>query len=141
VYGVDQDDLQASVRALLATRAARIAVGEAGLEGALCRALAGDAFIGGVVEPPPAYSAHPLDAESQTVLLAQRARELYGAPVALAATVLPNGNQRYRITACLLEPAAQHVSSEEHSTSAADAPRRAVLLAMQMARQRFLGGP
>jgi nicotinamide-nucleotide amidase len=141
VYGVDQDDLQASVRSLLANRGVRIVVSEAGLEGALCRALTGDAFIGGMVEPPPALGVQPVDVESWTVLLAQRAREIYAAPVALAATVLPTGNQRFRITVCLLEDTAQHVSSEEHRTAQADAPRRAVLLAMQIARQRFLGGP
>jgi nicotinamide-nucleotide amidase len=138
IYGVDQEDLATTVRDLIEKRSARMAVGEAGLEGALCRALAGEAFAGGLVESAPAFDASPGYAESRTILLAQRAREAFATPLAIAATALPSGEQRFRLTACLLQDAGQHVATEEHSTARADVPRRAVLLALQIARQQFL---
>jgi nicotinamide-nucleotide amidase len=138
IYGVDQDDLATTVRQLIEQRSARLAVGEAGLEGALCRALAGGAFAGGLVESAPVQGASPAFAESRTLLLAQRARETFATSLAIAATAFPTADQRFRITACLLQDASPHFATEEHSTARGDVPRRAMLLAMQVARQYFL---
>ncbi|MGH2344968.1 MAG: competence/damage-inducible protein A [Chloroflexota bacterium] len=139
IYGADDETLTEATTRRLRARGFRVALAESGLDGALCVALTGDALAGGLVLPAdPEISDHE-GAAAAARILAQRARTMFDASIALGACVAPIDAHRQRIAAAVLTAGQEKVLVEEHATTRADAARRAALLALQVLRENLIG--
>jgi hypothetical protein len=138
IYGMDDESLASGTVRLLQRLGIWLAVGEAGLGGALCEALAGQSMIGGIVVPAE-RGADQGDAEGLARALAGRAMGLFDAGDALGACVMLGEGDQAWIAAALNYMGGSSVRVEEHRTDRGDAPRRATLLALQLLREGLHG--
>jgi len=136
VYGVDGDGLGEATARLLLRQGVRPAVAEAGTDGAICHAL-GSAALAGALVLPSATDPHA-DPREQVVALARRAQDTFGVPIGLGVLVSPVGPDRQMVAAALRAPGTDVVRVEEHRTDDRDAPRRAMLLAVDLLRGTLL---
>lgn len=136
VYGVDGEALGAATARLLQQQGVRAAVAEAGTDGAICHALGTGALAGALVLPQ-AIDPHA-DPREEARALARRAQDTFGATVGLGVLVSPLGPNRQMVAAALHTPNADVAWVEEHRTDDRDAPRRAMLLALDLLRGTLL---
>ena len=139
VYGKDEETLTDAIERLLRRRGLRVGVAEAGLGGALCAAVTGDALAGGLVLPPDSGIGDQEAAAAAARTLAHRARQTFDVPFALGVCATATEANRLLIAAAVLTSQGETARAEEHATGLADGPRRAVLLTLQMVRERVLG--
>lgn len=135
IYGVDEESLAAGVGRLLVERGVHLGVAEAGMGGILCGAL-NAGLRGGLVLPAGQIDDAP--AEESARALAERARATFGADDALGACVRRVEGDLVWIAAAARLGDRWTARAEEHRTDPADAPRRAMLLAMQVVREALL---
>jgi nicotinamide-nucleotide amidase len=138
IYGVDDESLAAGTARLLERLGVRLAVGEAGLGGALCGAFAPETLIGGIVLPAEPGN-DQRGAEVQARALASRAAGVFDAGDALGVCAVLGGGDLMWLAAALTHRGSWRVRSEEHRTDPADAPRRAMLLGLQLVREELQG--
>ncbi len=139
IYGADEETLTDATTRRLRDRDLRVALAEAGLDGALCVALAGDTLAGGLVLPPNPEIADRDGATEAARTLARRAKTMFNAPIALGACVAPLGTHRLLIAAAALTGNEEKAVVEEHATSQSDGARRATLLTLQVLRENLIG--
>ena len=136
VYGVDGEGLGEATARLLLRHGVRLAVAEVGTDGAICHAL-GSAALAGALVLPSASNPHP-DPREQAIALARRAQDTFGVPASLGALVSSVGPSRQMVAAAFRVPGADVARVEEHRTDERDAPRRAMLLALELLRGSLL---
>ena len=137
VYGVDGEALGAATARLLQQRGVRAAVAEAGTDGAICHALGSGSLAGALVLPQ--VIAHlRADPREDARALARRAKDTFGATVGLGVLVGSLGPDRQMVAAAIHTPDADIARVEEHCTDDRDAPRRAMLLALDLLRGTLL---
>jgi nicotinamide-nucleotide amidase len=138
LYGTDEESLTDAVARLLLNRKVKVGVAEAGLGGALCAALSGESLVGGLVLPPISGIGDREGAAEAARRLAERARQTFGAELALGVCLAALDRTRLLIAMAIGVRDAETVVVEEHAAGIADGPRRAVLLTMQRLREKFV---
>jgi hypothetical protein len=132
IYGVDDEDLSSSTARLLAEEGRRPALAEAGLGGALCRALGTAGTAGGLMVPLEGELRDDLERGARA--LAERARTTFQAESALGAVLVEREAGTQEVVVALVTQDAVRVERETYRTEGGDAIRRAVLLALRMLR-------
>jgi CinA-like protein len=138
IYGVDDESLAAGTARLLERLGVRLAVGEAGLGGMLCGSFVRETLIGGIVLPAESGDDQPT-AEALARTLASRAADVFDAGDALGACAVSSGGDRMWLAAALTHMGGWRTRVEEHRTDPVDAPRRAMLLGLQLVREELQG--
>lgn len=133
IYGADDEDLGAATARLLVAHGRRVAVAEAGMDGALCALLGSAALAGGLVLPAQETTAE--SAEAAAGALARRAQEAFDAPIGVGALLVRTGEGRQRAAAALILDGREAHQYEDHRADPTDAPRRAALMALRLLRE------